>query len=52
MQHTDPVCGMKVDPSTPWRSAQGDRTVYFCSESCKQKFDASPSRYESTGEDS
>jgi Cu+-exporting ATPase len=37
----DPVCGMTVDPANAagW-SRRGDRTFYFCSASCKQKFNA------------
>jgi len=44
--HTDPVCGMKVDP----KSAAGshdhdDTTYYFCSRSCLAKFQAEPQRF-------
>lgn len=45
MEHTDPVCGMKVAEETPYQSRHGERTVSFCSESCKQKFDANPRQY-------
>ena len=42
----DPVCGMTVDPAHAAASSRiGDRTFYFCSIACKQKFDASPQRY-------
>ncbi len=37
----DPVCGMTVDPAhAAGTSRIGDRTYYFCSKSCKQKFNA------------
>ncbi|HEX6083877.1 MAG TPA: heavy metal translocating P-type ATPase [Thermoanaerobaculia bacterium] len=37
----DPVCGMTVDPAhAAGTSRAGDRTFYFCSISCKQKFNA------------
>ena len=37
----DPICGMTVDPATAagW-SRRGDTTYYFCSSSCKVKFNA------------
>jgi uncharacterized membrane protein YraQ (UPF0718 family)/YHS domain-containing protein len=42
----DPVCGMTVDRhKTKWRSQDGDKTVFFCSEGCKARFDADPQRY-------
>lgn len=42
----DPVCGMKVDPATAKHSSWIDgRTSYFCSLSCKSKFDSNPSKY-------
>jgi P-type Cu+ transporter len=42
----DPVCGMTVDPATAAGSSRiGDQTFYFCSASCKQKFDANPAAY-------
>ena len=30
----DPVCGMTVDKETALKSKIGDRTYYFCSQSC------------------
>jgi YHS domain-containing protein len=33
---TDPVCGMQVDER---------KAYYFCSTSCKQKFDQNPQQY-------
>ena len=42
----DPVCGMTVNPKTAQhQSEHGPQTVYFCSASCKAKFDADPKRY-------
>ena len=42
----DPVCGMDVDPSTAaGHSDHQGQTYYFCSKSCKTKFDANPQRY-------
>ena len=43
---SDPVCGMTVDPAHAAGSSRiGDRTFYFCSTSCKQKFNADPAAY-------
>jgi xanthine dehydrogenase accessory factor len=42
----DPVCGMTVDASTSdYSSEVGGQKVFFCSENCKQMFDANPSEY-------
>lgn len=42
----DPVCGMPIDPSEAAGSARdGDRTVYFCSDHCRQIFADDPDRY-------
>ena len=30
----DPVCGMTVDKETALKAKLGDRTYYFCSQSC------------------
>lgn len=44
---TDPVCGMKVDESTPHQVTRDGETTYFCSAHCQHKFedglDKSPS---------
>ena len=44
---TDPVCGMKVDPSKParYQAVYNGTTYSFCSESCKTKFLANPAMY-------
>ena len=42
----DPVCGMTVDPNAGKPSYQhGAHTYHFCSEGCRSKFAADPSRY-------
>lgn len=49
----DPVCDMEVDERDAAASSyyEGDR-YYFCSEDCKQRFDADPERYVSRRESS
>ena len=43
---TDPVCGIQVDPATAAGSSRWQgKTFHFCSRSCKEKFDADPSRF-------
>jgi YHS domain-containing protein len=49
MKHTDPVCGMQVDETTSYKSQRSGETIYFCSSSCKQKFDKNPDAYRKTG---
>jgi len=42
----DPVCGMEVDPaSAAGRSDHAGMTYFFCSASCRRKFDQDPGRY-------
>src|SRR6266498_1286683 len=41
----DPVCGMKVKPSSPHRVEHEGREVAFCSRGCLEKFKAEPGRY-------
>ena len=42
----DPVCGMNVDPAAAAGKSDHEGTTYFfCSTSCKQKFDSDPTRY-------
>ncbi len=42
----DPVCGMKVDPARAAGTSElHGKTYYFCSPSCKKKFDANPRAY-------
>lgn len=43
---TDPVCGMQVDPAKAAGSSEYNaKTHYFCSTTCKAKFDAKPEEY-------
>jgi len=42
----DPVCGMEVDDQhSAGTSEYNNTTYYFCSQACKQKFDARPEQY-------
>lgn len=42
----DPVCGMEIDSKTAaGKSEYQDKTYYFCSMSCKAKFDKQPEKY-------
>jgi Cu+-exporting ATPase len=42
----DPVCGMTVEPATAaGRAEHAGTTYYFCSDHCRRKFVAEPSRY-------
>jgi P-type Cu+ transporter len=34
----DPICGMQVDESTEYKTEADGKTVYFCSDHCRQKF--------------
>jgi len=42
---TDPVCGMTVLPDSGLCTHYKRKTVYFCSEYCRDKFIAQPERY-------
>ncbi|HHL40809.1 MAG TPA: cadmium-translocating P-type ATPase [Deltaproteobacteria bacterium] len=42
----DPVCGMDVDPAQAAESSKyGAETVYFCSKSCRERFEADPAAF-------
>ena len=42
----DVVCGMQVDPGKAMGSSEyNGKTYYFCSKSCKAKFDANPAQF-------
>jgi Cu+-exporting ATPase len=42
----DVVCGMQVaPPKAAGNSQYNGKTYYFCSKSCKTKFDAHPGQY-------
>lgn len=40
---TDPACGMTVDAGSARSSSYQGEDYFFCSESCRQKFDGDPS---------
>jgi P-type Cu+ transporter len=46
-EQIDPVCGMKVNPSTAkgGSSAYKEKKYFFCSPKCKTKFDSNPEPY-------
>lgn len=45
---TDPVCGMRIDEQSAAGSSEYQgRKFYFCSDSCKKKFDQRPEQYAS-----
>ncbi|MEX0761550.1 MAG: YHS domain-containing protein [Dehalococcoidia bacterium] len=43
----DPVCGMEVETRHPpgGTAEHQGKTYYFCSASCREKFEADPSAY-------
>jgi YHS domain-containing protein len=42
----DPVCGMEVNPRTAAaKSCYNGLELYFCTQACKNKFDAAPQDY-------
>jgi len=42
----DPVCGMPVDPKAAGGATVRDsRTYYFCSTTCRDKFELAPEKY-------
>jgi len=44
-QAKDPVCGMTVETATAKSTFYGGVAYYFCSTSCRDKFEASPKSY-------
>ena len=45
-EHKDPVCGMQVEEAeAAGQSEHEGTTYYFCSTSCKDRFDKSPEDY-------
>jgi YHS domain-containing protein len=43
---TDPVCGMDLEESQAKASADFEgKTYYFCSDACREEFEASPEQY-------
>ncbi|TAK07365.1 MAG: YHS domain-containing protein [Candidatus Manganitrophaceae bacterium] len=41
----DPVCGMEVEAAKAKTSVFVGRTYYFCSNDCREKFEADPASY-------
>ena len=41
----DPVCGMRVDTAKGKSSVHDGHVYYFCSQDCRDKFEANPGRY-------
>ena len=42
----DPVCGMELEEvSATEKSTYNSRTYFFCSEECKEEFEAEPEEY-------
>ncbi len=41
----DPVCGMNVKTATAKTTAWQGRIYHFCSQNCREKFEASPVAY-------
>jgi len=42
----DPVCGMKIRPEDAYSKIEYEnRTIYFCSKKCEEKFKADPKKY-------
>ena len=48
-QATDPVCGMSVQTSTAKTAAHLGQVYYFCSEKCRETFEAAPETYAKAG---
>jgi uncharacterized membrane protein YraQ (UPF0718 family)/YHS domain-containing protein len=46
---TDPVCGMKVDRAKALTAQHDGRIYHFCSEHCRDRFEASPDDYAGGG---
>ena len=46
----DPVCGMKVSVSGPYKHVHESETVHFCSENCLTKFRDNPEKYAKSSE--
>jgi YHS domain-containing protein len=42
---TDPVCGRPMATASAYRFAHGGAMFYFCSDACRSRFVADPSRY-------
>ena len=50
LKSQDPVCGMQVDEKrAEYKSNAANRTLYFCSAECKNRFEREPQRYLTQG---
>lgn len=49
MSKIDPVCGMDVDESVQYKTLYKGKIYYFCSASCKAKFEKDPDGYLKSG---
>ncbi|BFI75041.1 YHS domain-containing protein [Sulfurisphaera ohwakuensis] len=45
MKIKDPVCGMDVEDSTPYKFTYKGKTYYFCSPMCMAEFKKRPEKY-------
>ena len=45
----DPVCGMAVAPAGSKSTVHDGHVFYFCSQQCREKFEASPTSYTGGG---
>lgn len=46
MKVKDPVCGMEINSEeAEATSVYNGKTYYFCSQTCKNKFDKDPKKY-------
>ncbi|MCL5731105.1 MAG: YHS domain-containing protein [Candidatus Thermoplasmatota archaeon] len=41
----DPICGMKVEETSKYRSKFQGKDFYFCCMECKETFDRNPLKY-------
>jgi YHS domain-containing protein len=41
----DPVCGMTVETAKAKSAVHGGHVYYFCSQDCREKFEAAPASY-------
>ena len=44
-QAVDPVCGMTVQTAGAKSAVHGGQVYYFCSQDCREKFEATPASY-------
>jgi len=44
-KHTDPVCGMEVDPGKGYGKMHEGVLFRFCSRDCLDKFESNPAQY-------